>query len=143
MAALGLAVKFGLKINDDQIQAIVDLAVAVSVVLGGVATRQLVTPVSKRPPGGGAAVGMIAFALALPLLVACTAAQRKAVARSAVEVAAELLCSEAFAEKQGITPEQAKDLFCQNRDLLEPFLAEAMAAKQAASRESFAAAGLR
>lgn len=64
--------------------------------------------------------------------VACSAAATKVVAKTAIEVAAELLCSDFFAKKQGISPDQARELFCANKDILDPFLEQALAAQQSA-----------
>lgn len=50
VAALGLAVAFGVHVTDDQQKAIVAAAEAVLVILGAVATRQLVTPVAPPKP---------------------------------------------------------------------------------------------
>ena len=64
-------------------------------------------------------------------VIACTAAQ-KAVAKTAVETAAELLCSDFFSQKQGISLEDARVKFCKYKDVLDPFLEQARAAQAAA-----------
>jgi len=62
---------------------------------------------------------------------ACSAAT-KAVAKSAVEMAAELLCTDFFSQKQGITVDQARSLYCDHKDILAPFLENALAAQMSA-----------
>jgi len=46
-AGIGLAVAFGLGITDGQREAILQFAIALITILGGVAIRQSVVPVSK------------------------------------------------------------------------------------------------
>lgn len=54
LAVIGVASSFGLGITDGQRDAIVAVVGAVLALLGSIATRSKVTPVSKPPRGGGA-----------------------------------------------------------------------------------------
>lgn len=72
-------------------------------------------------------LGLLCFVIAL--LPGC--ANWKPTARTVNDVARDL-CSLFFAEKQGISVEQAAELACDTREKLDPWLEQVLAAKQAA-----------
>lgn len=81
-------------------------------------------PTSKLPP-----LTLVTLALVCLGLSGC--ANWKPAARTVNDVARDL-CSLFFAEKQGISVEQAAELACETREQLDPWIAEVLAAKQAA-----------
>lgn len=76
-------------------------------------------------------------ALTLPLVTLSGCGVVKPALRDANRVAGELLCAQAYAEKFGISLEDAQKIYCSVAPLLDPFLAAAQRAKDEAAPESF------
>jgi len=72
---------------------------------------------------------MLAAALVALVVVAC-ASWKKAVL-TADDVAAQLLCGQANAERMGISVEDAVDAYCNTRPTWEPWLDAVLSARQA------------
>lgn len=106
--------------------------------LAAPAWHELLKALPAVPYRGGmppAAVLALALGLVLP---ACSS--WKPVARTVNDVAGEL-CSIFFAERQGISIEDAARTFCRTRDQLEPWIDQVLAAKQAASKAALERSG--
>lgn len=81
----------------------------------------------------GTIVGNFLFAivsfLIVSLVFAACAALKPAIL-TADDVAAQLLCAQASAEKKGITVDEAKDAYCSTRDTWRPWLEAVLAARR-------------
>lgn len=64
------------------------------------------------------------------LLVLTSCMQAKTAAKTADEVAAQLLCGQSFAMKQGISVDEAIATYCETRPTWKPWLDAALAARQ-------------